>query len=73
MLFSPKEKRGFGPVAVGIILIGAGIFAYGLLTLLVNMMGEENFFFFPACKVMGGLIVMSLGYIILQLELIRHK
>ncbi|MFA6423236.1 MAG: hypothetical protein WCW17_02160 [Patescibacteria group bacterium] len=73
MLFSPKQKRSFLPVAIMVILIGAGIFAYGFMIWLVNMIGNQNFFSFPSLKIIGGLVIMSLGYIQLELEMLRQK
>jgi hypothetical protein len=66
------HKREFQGVALATLLSGAGILALGLVELGFNMWGDGSFTS-PMMKVIGGLIVLSLGYIHLELELIRTK
>ncbi len=65
----PREKEFLG-VSMAIILAGAVLFTFGLIGYMyfddVVNAGSE-------AKVIGGLIVVALGYILLELELIRTK
>lgn len=66
-------EKSFLSVAMAFILVGIGIFAYGGVEWLVNQMSATTCFFFPGSKVAAGLVVMVLGYIMLELELMRQK
>jgi uncharacterized membrane protein YidH (DUF202 family) len=69
----PKEKTFFG-VAMFIILLGVIVLVIGLLQWFYNWWYLDYAFAMPSAKVIGGLIVIALGYIQLELELIRtHK
>jgi hypothetical protein len=67
---NPKEVSFYG-VGVVIILIGAVIFAYGGVTWLFNVFRDTNFSM-PSGKIIGGLVVIALGYIQIELELMRR-
>ena len=66
------EKVNFKAIAMAIISAGAFVFAFGIVGWLFNIFTDYSFVL-PSSKIIGGLIVMPLGYIILQLELIRKK
>jgi len=73
MFFSNREEKSFVAVAMMFILIGAAIFAFGLVGWLVNVLQNETLLAMPSIKVIGGLVLMSLGYIQLELGLLRRK
>jgi len=65
-----NKKPYFAGVAVATLLSGAGILALGLVELGFNVWGTESFSS-PMGKIIGGLVVLSLGYIHLELEMMR--
>lgn len=67
-----RKAGEFRAVAVFTIFLGAVIFALGAAAWYLNVVGGFNFFF-PASKMIGGWIIVSLGYIHLSLELMRDK
>lgn len=67
-----KSKTFFG-VAIVMILTGAALFAVGAVAWFANYYTNSTIVSIPSLKIMGGLVVLSLGYIILELELIRKK
>lgn len=67
---NPKEISFFG-VAILVLLAGAAIFAYGVVAWLFNVY-QDTGFAIPSLKIIGGLVVMSLGYIQLEIELLRR-
>lgn len=68
-----KDKL-FSGVAMLFILIGAIVFTVGLVTWVYNMIiGYNTAITFPSFKSIAGLMIMGIGYIILELELIRIK
>ncbi len=73
MFFEKRKEKSFVSVAMTFILIGAAMFAYGLVAWLINVINQNVCFVFPAIKVIGGLIIMALGYIQLEIELFRQK
>lgn len=72
-MFGKHQDKTFVGVAISFILVGAAIFAFGLVGWLVNSMAEMTIMAFPSIKVMGGLVVMALGYIQLEIGLLRTK
>lgn len=72
ILQHPKDKPFLG-VALAFILVGAFILAYGLVAWLYNFLSAANLLNTPSSKVLGGLVVIGLGYVILELELVRKK
>lgn len=69
--------KGFDPhapyfrgVAMALIIAGAAIFAVGGIEWITNFAAGYGFAV-PSLKMIGGLIVVALGYIHLELELIR--
>ncbi|MEI6144384.1 MAG: hypothetical protein WCP91_02205 [Candidatus Berkelbacteria bacterium] len=66
------EKIGFWGVSILLILLGVAIFSVGLVMWLFNIFADYAFVL-PSAKMIGGLIVLALGYIVLELELIRKK
>lgn len=73
MLFGKREEKSFMAVAMMMIVVGVAIFVFGALGWWVNVSANETIIVFPSFKVIGGLVVMSLGYIQLELGLLRHK
>jgi len=68
-----KKAATFFGVAILMILIGASLFAIGGVSWAVNSYYNTTVVSIPSIKIMGGLVTMALGYIILELELIRKK
>ncbi|MBI4947963.1 hypothetical protein HY844_00155 [Candidatus Berkelbacteria bacterium] len=74
MWFSKKnEDKSFVAVALVFILLGAAIFAFGAVSWMINTMQQQTIVAIPSIKVIGGLLVMCLGYIQLELGLLRDK
>ena len=73
MWFKNRQDRSYVGVALSFILIGAALFAFGLVSWLVNIGAEQTIINEPSMKVFAGLIIMALGYIQLELGLIREK
>lgn len=73
MFFHKREDKSFVAVALAFILVGAAIFAFGVMSWLINTMQEQTIVAMPSAKVIGGLVVMALGYIQLELGLLRSK
>jgi hypothetical protein len=67
--FDPK-KRYFFSVALGLIVAGAGIAAFGIAEWFLDMY-SDFYFANPSLKIVGGLIILALGYVNLELELSR--
>ena len=67
-----NKKPYFRGVAMATILAGAVVLALGLVELGLNLWGNQNYYW-PVAKVIGGLAVLSLGYIHLELEQLRIK
>ncbi len=72
-MFFRREEKSFVAVALMMIMIGAAIVAFGLVGWLVNVSRSETIIAFPSLKFIGGLVVTSLGYIQLELGLLRKK
>lgn len=62
----------FYSVALFIILAGAVLLAVGVMQLVGQMFWQWRYGW-PMAKIMAGLIIIALGYIVLELELIRRK
>ncbi len=71
-MFKDPDPRAFYGVALFLIIMGAGAFAIGLVSWIFNYFANTSFTF-PAVKIMGGLVIMALGYILAELELARKK
>lgn len=67
--FDPHKPYFYG-VAMFIILFGSVLLALGAVELGLNLIGTSSFNQ-PLLKVMGGVIIIALGYIHLELELLR--
>lgn len=67
-----KKEISFYGVAGFIILMGAAGVAVGGVQWLMNYYGEFGFTW-PMVKIFGGMVVLALGYIVLELELMRKK
>lgn len=73
MFFHKREDRSYVAVALAMILVGAAILAYGAIGWFTNVGAQEILVPFPSLKVMGGVIIIALGYIQLELGLLRKK
>ncbi len=73
MFTSDPHKASFYGVALGLIVVGAAIFALGLVGWLCNYYTGITLLSIPSIKVIGGAVVIALGYIVLELELLRKK
>ena len=73
MFWKNRHEKSFLGVALIMILAGAVIFVFGALGWWVNISANANLIAFPSVKIMGGLVIMSLGYIQLELGLLRNK
>lgn len=73
MNHNERQNRSFLGVSIMFILLGAGIFSYGAVAWFYNYFTETNLVYLPSSKIIGGLVVIALGYIIFELELIRKR
>ncbi|QQG49689.1 MAG: hypothetical protein HZB70_02725 [Candidatus Berkelbacteria bacterium] len=73
MFWHKREDKPFVAVAMTMIILGAAILAFGLVGWLTNVSANELIVAFPSLKVMGGLVIIGLGYIQLELGLLRKK
>jgi hypothetical protein len=73
MLFGHPKDKSFMAVAICMILAGVVFFVFGVLGWWVNVAANQNLVAFPSIKAMGGLMIMALGYIQLELGLLRNK
>ena len=67
-----NHKPYFRGVALATLLAGAVLAALGAAELILNLWWNYDFTS-PIFKIIGGLAVMSLGYIHLELEMLRVK
>jgi hypothetical protein len=67
------DKISFRGVALGLILFGAIVTAIGLATWFLSCLGYSEIISSPFSKAIGGTIILALGYLILELELLRKK
>lgn len=66
--------HAFFGVALAIILFGAAVMAFGVVGWLGNTYEWwDKTVAFPSLKIIGGACIIALGYIHLELELIRSK
>lgn len=68
----PRDKSFLG-VAMGLIIVGAFVLAYGGVAWFYNYLTSTTTNYIPSDKIIGGIVILALGYIVLELELIRHK
>ena len=73
MLFGKQEDKSFMGVAMLFILTGAIIFVFGAIGWLINSSQQLTIMSEPSAKVIGGLVIMALGYIQLEIGLLRRK
>lgn len=72
-MFDKNRKNvSFFGIGICLILAGALIFSVGAIMWLFNIYGDSSFAM-PSAKIVGGLVIMALGYIQLELEWIRTK
>jgi hypothetical protein len=71
MLPKDVDKAQFHSVALVLIVLGAGVFAYGIVTWLFNYLTGTTFNI-PSEKFMGGLIILGIGYVVLEIEFLRR-
>lgn len=67
------KEISFLGVAMAIILFGAAIFAIGVISWIFNMVLGKTCFSFPMFKSAFGVVILALGYIVLELELMRRE
>ncbi len=69
---TPKDKFSFWGVIAGIILIGSGLIAVGLAEWVLTIANMRSYS--GAGLLMDrGVVILALGYIALELELIRRN
>lgn len=67
----PREVSFFG-VAIGVIFIGAALFALGVVEWFFNYFSAFSTGY-PMLKIITGVGILALGYIIVELEWIRRE
>jgi hypothetical protein len=68
----PKEVSFFG-VAIGVIFVGAALFSLGVVGWFFNYFSPFQQVGYPMLKVLTGIIIIALGYIIVELEWMRRE
>jgi hypothetical protein len=66
-------KISFYGIGLVFILFGALICGIAFASWLLSMLGFASILALPFFKVMGGIIIIGLGYIILEVELLRKR
>lgn len=72
-MLTNHHKKSFLSVAITLIIIGIIFFVLGGLAWLYNTGGKGLMMTMPAEKMLAGIIIIGLGYITLELELLRTK
>lgn len=73
-MFTKKTHDvSFYGVAMALIVVGAAIFVCGLVAWYIQSVGVSAVVALPFFKVIGGLIILALGYVVLELEMLRKK
>lgn len=67
------EKISFAGVGITLILFGAIICGVAFAAWILQAMGANTLLALPFFKVLAGVMILGLGYIILELELLRRK
>jgi len=71
------QKHGpestFYGVALAFIILGTIIFIFGLMGWYIAAISGIGVIAYPFFKAIGGLLVMGLGYVILEMEMLRKK
>ena len=75
-MFSKRDynKISFLGVGMAFILFGAIVFAFAITAWLLQFFGYTiTSCAFPFFKAMGSAVIIGLGYVILEIELLRKK
>lgn len=74
-MFTKRDynKISFHGVGLLLIFVGAIIVAVALASWMVLLFGGISVCADPIFKAMGGFIILGLGYLILEIELLRKK
>lgn len=67
------DKLSFQGIGLAFIIFGAIVTAFGLAAWVLRLCGFSSMGTFPFFKVLGAIVIIGLGYIILQLEFLRKK
>ncbi len=67
-----SKDDSFVEVGATVILFGAFVLAVGLVQWVFDYIGLYSFGY-PVIKILGGAVVLTLGYILLEIDLIRRK
>ena len=67
------ENVSFLSVARAIILFGAAVFSVGSVEWVVSISSGMILFSYPVGKILASVIIIALGYILLELEIARDK
>ena len=67
------DKISFRGVGLALIIFGVLICGAALAAWLLRYFGYENVCALPFFKVIGGVIIIGIGYLVLEVELLRKK
>ena len=67
------DKISFKGVGLGMIIFGTLIFGISIADWYLVTLGENGLIAYPFFKAISGVIVIGMGYLILEIELLRKK
>lgn len=67
------DKISFQGVGLALILFGVVVTGFAAAAWVLQLFGMHTISALPFFKVMGGIMILGLGYVILELELLRKK
>lgn len=67
------DKISFRGVGLAFILFGMLICGFAFAAWFLRYFGFDNICALPFFKVMGGVMIIGIGYLILEVELLRKK
>lgn len=73
MFVSKDSKMPFRGVALGFIIFGVVILSIAMASWFISVYTAFSFINAPFEKLIGGVIITGIGYVILELELMRSK
>jgi len=73
MVEKDPNKISFRGVGLFFIIIGIFLFSVGIAGWIMNYFYQAGCITTPSHKLMGGAVIMALGYVVLLLEFIRKK
>ena len=68
-----KRRISYRDIGIALIIFGSAVIGVGIASCAMHQIGRNCFFSINFFEILGGILVLALGFVMMELELLRQE